>query len=110
MISEQDLKDAIAECQGARNPTANTCIKLAAFYTIYDHLYPKKAELTAEAIPQTIFQTVDEDTIADYGDSEFYRTIAGRKAADIWPVMNELMDTIQVLNPRLYDGVMRQLL
>ena len=109
MITERDLQQAIAECQGERHPNANTCIKLAAYFTIYDHLYPKKAELTEE-IPQTIFQAVDEDTIGDYGDTDFYRAIKGRKAADIWPVMNELMETIQVINPRLYDGVMRQLL
>jgi hypothetical protein len=109
VITERDLQDAIAECQGERRPNANTCIKLAAYLTIYDHLYPKKAELTA-AVPQTIFQTVDEDTIGDYGDSDFCRAINGRKAAEIWPVMNELMETIQIINPRLYDGVMRQLM
>ena len=109
MITERDLQDAIAECQGERHPNANTCIKLAAYFTIYDHLYPKQAEQT-EQIPQTIFQTVDEEIVGDYGDSDFYRAIKGRKAEDIWDIMNELMDTIQVINPKLYDGVMRQLL
>lgn len=108
MITERDLQDAIAECQGERHPTANTCIKLAAYFTIYDHLYPK--EIKKEEVPQTIFQTVDEDIIGDYGDSEFYRTIKGRKAEEVWAVMDELMETIQVINPKLYDGVMRQLL
>lgn len=110
MISEQDLKDAIAECQGARNPTANTCIKLAAFYTIYDHLYPRNPETKEEVLPQRVFQQVEEDTVGDYGDTDFYRMIAGKKAGDVWAVMNELMeDTIKIINPRLYDGVMRQL-
>lgn len=109
MITERDLQDAIAECQGERNPNASTCIKLAAYFTIYDHLYPQKAE-QVEQIPQTIFKTVDEDIIGSYGDNEFYRTISGRKAAEVWEVMNELMETIQVINPKLYDGVMRQLL
>lgn len=107
MISEKDLIDAIAECQGERRPNANTCIKLAAYFTIYDHLYHK--DITEDA-PQTIFNTVNEGTIDDYGDSDFYRMISGRKASEIWPVMNELMDTLKVINPRLYDGVMRQLL
>ena len=109
MISEKDLQDAIAECQGERHPNANTCIKLAAFFTIYEHLYPKQAEQT-ERIPQAIFETVEEEFIGDYGSSDFYRLISGRKAADVWQVMNELMDTLQVINPRLYDGVMRQLM
>lgn len=109
MITERDLQEAIAECQGERNPNANTCIKLAAYFTIYDHLYPKQAE-KVEEVPQTIFKTVDEGMIADYGDTEFYKAIKGKKAADVWDVMNELMDTLQVINPKLYDGVMRQLL
>ena len=107
MITERDLQEAIAECQGERNPTATTCIKLAAYFTIYDHLYPK-AE--AEPIPQNIIQPVSENEIPDYGDSDFYRTIRGRHPAEVWAVMNELMDTIQIINPKLYDGVMRQLL
>lgn len=109
MITERDLQEAIAECQGERNPNANTCIKLAAYFTIYDHLYPKQAE-KAEEVPQAIFKTVNEGTIADYGDTDFYRAIKGKKAADVWDVMNELMETIQVINPRLYEGVMRQLM
>ena len=40
MITEQDLQEAIAECQGERHPNANTCMKLAAFYTIKNELYP----------------------------------------------------------------------
>ena len=36
MITEQDLLEAIAECQGQRNPNANTCIKLAAYYIILE--------------------------------------------------------------------------
>ena len=109
MITERDLQDAIAQCQGERHPNANTCIKLAAYFTIYDHLFPKQAE-QVEQVPQTIFKTVDEEEVADYSDTDFYRAIRGRKAAEVWSVMNELMDTIQVINPRLYDGVMRQLL
>lgn len=109
MITERDLQDAIAECQGERHPNANTCIKLAAYFTIYDHLYPKQAE-QVEQVPQTVFQTVDEEEVGDYGDTDFYRAIRGRKAEEVWQVMNDLMDTIQVINPRLYDGVMRQLM
>ena len=36
MIREDDLRDAIAECEGIRNPTASTCIKLASYYALLD--------------------------------------------------------------------------
>ena len=55
MITERDLLEAIDECNGARSPNANTCIKLAAFYIILDHLYGdeptySKAEEPAEIV------------------------------------------------------------
>ncbi len=46
----------------------------------------------------------------DYpGESEFARAIDGRKQEEVWPIIDELMDTINVLQPRLYDAVMRKL-
>ena len=52
MFYEKDLNEAIAECQGKRNPDANTCIKLAAYLTIKNALYPE--EKTGPVYPQMI--------------------------------------------------------
>ena len=114
MITEKDLQEAIAECQGERNPNANTCIKLAAFYTIKREMFgnPEQPVITESAIiPSHSFSAVDavETTIDYYSDTEFSRVIDGRKASEIWPIMDELMITLQAVYPRLYDGVMRQL-
>lgn len=49
------------------------------------------------------------DTVTVDGNSEFFQAISGRKSADMWAVMGELMDTLQAINPRLYAGVMRKL-
>ena len=111
LITKQDLLEAIAECQGTRSPNANTAIKLAAFYTILDHLEEDR-QLTEKA---------DRNSFAGYslavppgdvhwdGTSEFAQTIDGKSQADVWPVMDELMSTIKVMNERLYNGVMRKL-
>lgn len=109
MITEKDLRQAIAECQGERNPNANTCIKLAAYLTILDSLYPKPTD-TPQNVVQPILGANNNDLVGDYGDTEFYKVIKGKNSADMWAVMNELMDTIQVINPRLYDGVINQLM
>ena len=50
-----------------------------------------------------------EEVIGDYGDNDFYKAINGKKAEDIWMIINELMDTMQVLNPSIYNGVMRKI-
>lgn len=107
MISERDLQEAIAECQGRRNPDASTCIKLAAFLTIQRELFGKTEQLSfsyaAPAIP------ADIPVIDAPGDSEFLRVIDGRRQDEVIPILDELMTTIQALNPRLYDAVISKL-
>lgn len=110
MITEKDLQEAIAECLGQRNPNANTCIKLAAYYTIQQNLYPeadpeKGPSYSFAAPPVEQVETVKLDS-----DSEFSQVISGRDVSEILPVWDELMDTLKIVNPRLYDGVMRKLL
>lgn len=114
MITEQDLAQAIAECQGERNPNANTCIKLAAFYTIRDAMFGKPEPLErandahsysyAAAPAEPVETTIDYDS-----DTDFARAVNGRDPADIWPWLDELMGTLQLIHPRLYDAAMRKL-
>ena len=42
-------------------------------------------------------------------NSEFFQAISGRKSADMWAVMGELMDALQAINPRLYNSVLRKI-
>lgn len=112
MIHRQDLLEAIAECQGTRSPNANTAIKLAAFYTILDHMEEtQNTNYKAEAQPIVRYSYAEPpESVVQYdGDSEFARTISGKQQSDVWPVMDELMLTIQAMNERLYNGVMRKL-
>ena len=125
MITEQDLQEAIAECQGERNPNANTCIKLAAFYTIKNELYGKSEQLTKDQVLSLIgdngfvnrsgysYAPAPEEvetTITYQSDTEFGRMIHGRPASEIWPIIDELViEPIQALNPRLYDALFRKL-
>lgn len=106
MITEHDLQEAIAECQGKRNPDASTCIKLAAYFTILNSMYPKKQ------IPPDYFQLssgAGSPAIEYDSGTEFSNAVKGRTADDIMPVMDELMTAIKVLHPRLYNGVMNKL-
>lgn len=107
MITEQDLQAAIAECEGQRNPNANTCIKLAAFYTIRDHLFPQEQDHIAE-IGKMVYSGASEQEYE--GKSEFAQAVKGWSVADLMPVVDELMTALSVLNPRLYQSVMRRVL
>lgn len=107
MITEQDLQAAIAECEGQRNPNANTCIKLAAFYTIRDHLFPQEQDHIAE-VGKMVYSGASEPEYE--GKSEFAQAVKGWSVADLMPVVDELMSALSVLNPRLYQSVMRRVL
>lgn len=110
MITEKDLQEAIAECQGVRNPNASTCIKLAAFYIIQEHLYGKPStDEPAPAYSYAASPDTVETTIDYYSDTEFSQAIDGRRASEIWPIMDELMSVLQATNPRLYNGVIRKI-
>ena len=109
MITEHDLMEAIAECQGERNPNANTCIKLAAFYTIREHLFPASAKMEAPTYSFAAPPDQVEKTISYFSDTEFGRAIEGKRAADVWPIMDELMDAVLVLQPRLYASVISRI-
>lgn len=99
MITERELLEAMRKCE--KDPvTYNSCEKLANYYIIYDHLFGEPSETTVEKIEKII--SVD-------GDTEFLQTVNGMKSEKVWLVMDELLTTIQVINPRLYDGVIRKL-
>ena len=119
MITKQDLLEAIAECQGTRSPNANTAIKLAAFYTILDHL-DNSGESSSSSSSSSHGPEADQNSFSGYsfaapdvvqfsGQSEFAKTINGKDQKDVWPVIYELMSLIQSMNERLYNGVMRKL-
>ena len=104
MIHERDLDEAIAECQGQRNPDAATCLKLAAYYTIKHYLYGLSDAPAYSFAPAPNGANVEID-----GDSEFARTIDGKPQKDVWPVLDELMQTLAAVQPKVYTAVMRKL-
>ena len=103
MITKKDIEAAIAECQGKRNPDAKTCIMLAAFYTI-------KREMFGEAEPLSYsYAPAPSSTIQINSDTEFAKVVNGREQKEVLPVIDELMETLNVIQPRLYDVVMNKL-
>ena len=106
MITEHDLKAAIAECQGKKNPDANTCIKLAAFYTIYNEMFGegKKDERSEYA-----YASAPGNVIEINSGSEFAGLVNGRVQEDVMPVIDELMETLKVVLPKLYNAVILKL-
>lgn len=108
MITEKELHEAIAECQGQRNPNANTCMKLASFYTILDHM--NKETIEQDPQPMYSFANETENTITYQSGTEFADAIYGRDVDEIVSIIDELMSTLSVINPPLYKSVMRRVI
>lgn len=105
MIYERDLDEAIAECQGVRNPDANTCMKLAAYYTIKQFMFGK-----TDPPPQYSYAPAPvSDSVVNDADSEFARIVNGKPQKEVWPVLDELMETLAVVQPRVYEAVLKKL-
>lgn len=106
MVTRQELDEAIRECEG-EPATYAVCQKLAVLYTVRDYLYGGGGSRVPFATEPA---GTEADVIGDYGDSEFLRLCCGRDAEAVWMILDELMEeTIRVINPRLYNGVMRRI-
>jgi hypothetical protein len=105
VIRRDELDAAIAECIGERDPNANTCIKLAAYYTIRKELYPDDPQdapaysFAAEPVPQTAH--IDSD-------SEFAQAVEGLPLDKVWGIVDELAQTVKVMLPRVYAALLRR--
>lgn len=94
MITEKELDEAIRQYENADDPTAQTCITLAAFYAVRDHLFPQDA--------------LYDDYIYS-SDSDFGQMVGKRDIEAVLSLMDELMETLRVLQPPLYESVMQRL-
>ena len=100
MLNKRELLNAISECESA-NENFQNCQKLATLYILYDHLYGEPAE------PRT--EIVRTEVIEANGDSEFIQMIQGKRIQPVLDLVDELMETIKILQPRLYDSALRRL-
>lgn len=112
MITEHDLDEAIAECQGKRNPSASDCIKLAAFLQIKERMYPKETretDMNQDMPVQQSYSYARGRNIEYESDTPFGKAVYGQDIERIMPLMDELVETLSVINGRLYDAFMRKL-
>lgn len=77
---------------------------LAAFYTIKNEMFgeEKQAGYSYAEAPGTVIEI--------NSSSRFARLVNGRQQDEIMPVIDELIETVQIIQPRLYDVFMEKLL
>lgn len=82
--------------------------KLANLYTVRNEMLGLSAAQPQAAAYSETAAPVDT-ALGRYGESDFLQAVEGRDPGAAWSVMDELMETLRVVNPRAYDSVMRKL-
>ena len=91
MISLEKVEQTILELESADTSFA-VCEKLAWCYIVRDHING--------------YSTSPEAVMALTGSSDFLQAINGKNTDAVIQIMDELMDAIQTLHPKMYDAVM----
>lgn len=100
MLNRRELLNAISECESS-NESFQNCQKLATLYILYDHLYAEPATTEPQRVRTEVIETDKE--------SEFMQLINGKRIEPVLDLVEELMETIQILQPRVYDSALRRL-
>jgi hypothetical protein len=100
MPTKDELLKAIDEV--SRLPdTYSKCQKLATFYILLNSLYPD------EDFKNDI-STQFQNTNTEFEGSEFLQKIKGHDISKVLSVLDELMEALKALNPRLYANTLRR--
>ena len=109
MITEKEVAQAIEECM--RDPiTGNKRAVLADLIIIQDYLFgePTRAQEAPQPMPMPMqfYSAPPMEQVEIYvetnGDSEFLKAVDGRKAERVWKLMDELVEAVKILHPRMY--------
>lgn len=108
MITEKEVSQAIEECM--REPVTGTKrAVLADLIIIQDYLFgePTRAQEAPQPMPMQSYSTSPMEQVEIYvetnGDSEFLKAVDGRKAERVWKLMDELVEAVKILHPRMYS-------
>lgn len=98
MIDRKEIDRAIDELE-SKETTFSSCAKLADLYIIRDRI--------SETPRRTEAYSYDAGPVSS--GSDFMAAASGKDYDKLLIVMDELMDTLSVANPRVYASVMRKI-
>ena len=107
MITEKEIEQAIKECM-PEPVTGNKRAVLADLIIIQDYLFgePIRAQESPQPIPMQSYSAQPTEQVEKYietsGGSEFLKAVDGRKADKVWKLIDELVEAVKILHPRMY--------
>ena len=109
MLDAKEIDVEIAKWEYLESSYDNYA-KLANLYSIRDHMNKEAGQAPVYEQSYSAAPAVaDLETTGLYGDSDFLHAVEGKDPAAAWAVIDDLMDTLHTVNPRVYEGVMRKI-
>ena len=111
MIQIEEIDRAIKEHESGANTYAN-CERLAWLYIIRDHMKDGLQDKPSEHHEHTAEPyklNAPPDHIKHDGNSDFLKAINGKDTKKVISVMDELMEALQIIQPRMYDAVLMKI-
>lgn len=105
MITEREIEQAIAECL-CEPVTGNKRAVLADLIIIQDYLFgePVARQEPSQSYSVPPSEAVETERIIETsGDSEFLTAVDGKKSEKIWKLIDELVEAVKILHPRMYS-------
>lgn len=100
MIDERELLDTINQL--LEEPVSITdCSKIASLMIVHDHLYGE--------VPRGRDSRESIEIIRTDQSSVFLKAANNKEATMVMAIMDELMDAVKILQPRIYDEVIARL-
>ena len=99
MISLEQISGEIAVLEEEK-PTHVTMQKLANLYTVRDHMVLDTQSQPIAAI---------SEVVVPVSDSEFMQSVDGMSFHEFMEIIDELITTLMVINPKLYSSVIKRI-
>lgn len=116
MLDKAEIRKEIARLEYEESSYPNYA-KLADLYVIRDKMQEEERGDGGKYVgyysgaPAPV--TAEPAIVGEYGDSEFLLAVAGKNPAKAWAkawaVVDELMDTLSLVNRKVYDSVLRKI-
>ena len=112
MLDKAEIRKEIARLEYEESSYPNYA-KLADLYVIRDKMQEEERDDGGKyasyysGAPAPV--TAEPATVGEYGDSEFLLAVAGKDPAKAWTVVDELMDTLSLVNRKVYDSMLRKI-
>jgi hypothetical protein len=92
--TKDELIEAIKECE-SKESSYDNCVKLSIFYSLYDRYYAKDDE--------------EKNSFNYKGNKKFSELLAKNDINNILNLFAEVLECLEVVNPKLYNSIIDRL-